>query len=121
MYILNRKGNFKTTESLNQCKDVGHNNYFYHLQIVTKGLDKDGFVIEHQEVQDAIEAAQLYGSCEELSKKIFKIVKRLMKGQKFYAYRSTIAPKREFGALDSYMEFKWYNKKIGPAALLYLS
>lgn len=120
MYILNRRGKFSATETLNQCKDIEHPLYFYHLKVVTKGLDNDGFVIDHEDINKAIISNEMYGSCEEMAKRLFKIVKKLMKGQKFVAFWCAVYASEEPEHLKSFMEFKWYNKKYGPKMLNYL-
>ena len=111
MYILNRKGvleNIRDTD--NQCKDVGHELYYYTARIVTKGLDKEGFVTDHLDVQEEYDNVILRGSCEEMCKQLFKATKKLMSGRHFYAYHVTISPIEDRFEGPSFMEFKWAKK-----------
>ena len=83
-YTVNRKGNIKTNlVSGNQCKDVGHTSYKYEAKVtVSDKLDKDGFVIDHSEIHNAVEHVfkNKMTSCEKLAlscaKRIIKMCKK---------------------------------------------
>lgn len=67
--ILNRSGKVKASESSpNQCRDVGWTDYEYKVKVyASTKLDKDGFVIDHSILYQAIQQAFTnMGSCEEL-------------------------------------------------------
>ena len=90
---LNRKGICKTTgKSSNQCKSVGHSKYEYEAKIrVLPKLDKDGFIIDHIEIHEAIENVfkGKMDSCERLGLRITYALEKLClsKGSKLkYVY-----------------------------------
>lgn len=81
--IINRKGVCKATNSShNQCKDVGHSMYTYHVRVtVGDRLDKDGFIIDHQDIHEAVDRVfkGQMSSCEKLGLKVAKSVAKATK------------------------------------------
>lgn len=69
-YVMNRTGKFEPDYyDDNQCKAKGHLEYHYHIKLVFEGackLNDDGFIIDHQEIDDVIQNLGLQGSCEEM-------------------------------------------------------
>lgn len=81
-YIMHRTGKFKPAAfSTNQCKAPKHSDYHYELVMVFKGdakLDESKFLLDHQNVDDAIVGLKLGGSCEQMHQKISKRIAKLM-------------------------------------------
>jgi len=74
VYVMERKGIFSPNKhTSNQCKDTGHNHYEYSCKIafdpMTK-LDENDFLIDHIDVNKAIQDCLLNGSCERMHKRI---------------------------------------------------
>ena len=68
--------------SANQCKDIGHSNYSYQVRVtVGDKLDKDGFIIDHQDIHDAVDRVfkGKMTSCEKLGLKVAKEVAKATK------------------------------------------
>lgn len=82
-YVMHRTGQFKPAKfSSNQCKGPGHDKYHYELVMVFNGdasLDKDYFLLDHQNVDDVIQKMRLGGSCEQMHLKISRAISKLMK------------------------------------------
>lgn len=81
-YIMERKGVFiSNTREINQCKEEGHKNYEYSCKIFFEPkttLDTDDFVIDHNEINDAVSECQKAGSCERMHINIMNaILKKL--------------------------------------------
>jgi hypothetical protein len=75
-FTLNRTGKFKLLKtSSNQCRQKGHQAYEYHIQLVVKSntLDKQGFIVDHVVIDDAVQkVTKKATSCELLCKRICK-------------------------------------------------
>lgn len=69
-FIMNRTGEFEPYGmTSNQCKAPEHKKYYYHLKLVFDGeceLDKDAFIVDHQEIDDLVASLPLLGSCEQM-------------------------------------------------------
>lgn len=58
-----------TNTSHNQCKGVGHSQYSYQVRVtVSDKLDKDGFIIDHQDIHNAVDGVfkSKMSSCEKM-------------------------------------------------------
>ena len=77
---MTREGNFMPKYStLNQCKDRGHLQYEYICRIrFNPQLDSKGFLIDHQDIDDAINSIENVGSCEECLLAMFDRVKKVL-------------------------------------------
>lgn len=82
---INRFGELQTRNvSRNQCKDVGHTHYRYHVAIkcCETNLDRNEFIIDHQILHEAVTKVFNHdmSSCEgmivRMKDKILKICKR---------------------------------------------
>lgn len=72
-FTLNRKGTFRTKLNVsNQCKAPGHVKYLYKIKAVCgPKLDKNGFIIDHIQVDRHVQAAAKHiDSCERLCEHI---------------------------------------------------
>lgn len=81
-YIMNRTGTFQVNQpSNNQCKEPNHWRYKYICTVVfspAAGLDKNGFLIDHVEIDGAIQACTLSGSCEQMHRNILRAVRDVL-------------------------------------------
>jgi len=77
---MERKGMFTSTKSSNnQCKDVGHKYYDYICIIKFQPeLDYQGFLIDHQKIDDTINSLPNTESCEECLLEMFKKMSRIL-------------------------------------------
>jgi hypothetical protein len=77
-FTINRNGTFRTKLSVsNQCKAPGHRKYSYAIK-ATCGpkLDKNGFIIDHIELDRGVQAAtKKISSCERLCESIADVIK----------------------------------------------
>ena len=84
--VISRRGilNAKGSKTDNQCAKRGHETYQYEIRVLfdpaTK-LDKSGWIIDHQLLDDAIQKAQI-DSCEIMSKQILDAVEALLRKKK---------------------------------------
>jgi len=110
IYRMTRNGEFFRSENTpNQCKVKGHMRYEYQLVLVFDPrlrLDKDGFIIDHAELDDCIKKLELSGSCEEMHKHVFSGVRKLMRKKSIplRGYKAIIKP---FPAGQAHMEYLW--------------
>lgn len=69
-FTMTRRGSLVPDKrTKNQCKQAGHERYFYEVKIVFSGLvelNKDGFIVKHEDLDAAIQKAPAIGSCEEM-------------------------------------------------------
>lgn len=69
-FTMTRRGHIVPKKATrNQCKGPGHDKYFYEVKIVFSGLvdlDKNGFIIKHEDIDKAIKASPAIGSCEQM-------------------------------------------------------
>jgi len=69
-FTMTRRGHIVPKKSTkNQCKTQGHKKYFYEVKIVFSGLvelDKNGFIVKHEDLDKAIKASPAVGSCEQV-------------------------------------------------------
>lgn len=106
--VMHRRGEFNPAQRTdNQCKVRGHHNYKYHLMFICDPkLDKSGFLIDHQLIDDSIQEVDLQGSCEEMHLQLTQCFEKLMKKAKLYkhiyAYKCIISPTLPNG--PAYME-----------------
>lgn len=75
-FTMTRRGTFTIKKSSsNQCKAPGHSKYRYVVKSECDDLlDHNGFVIDHVEVDKAVQRAVYSTSCELLCKSIVKVV-----------------------------------------------
>jgi hypothetical protein len=70
-------------------------------------LDNNGFLLDHQDIDDAIQNHDLSGSCEEMHLQLIKCFEEVMRKAKLkrnlYAYKAIISPTLPNG--PAYMEF----------------
>ena len=69
VWTIHREGTFKTFKSSdNQCKSKGTSVFVYMWDAVVKGnLNEEGYVIDHDTINEAIKKLELTGSCEEMA------------------------------------------------------
>lgn len=69
-FTMTRRGSLHPEKSTpNQCKEEGHKEYFYELVIIFHGgspLDKNAFIVEHSELDNAVKSVDCTGSCEQM-------------------------------------------------------
>jgi hypothetical protein len=94
IYRMNRKGIFlpiKHTE--NQCGKEGNQSYEYLLTIIVKNqLDNKGFIIDHDDLNKAIQECPIYGSCEEMQRLIHKKITEILPEGILLGYKCVIKP-----------------------------
>lgn len=76
--VLIREGSFSLdTSDPNQCRDVGHRNYRYSCRVTcrTDQLNDRGFLIDHDDIHNAVLKAAQAMSCEELCLRLVRAVK----------------------------------------------
>jgi hypothetical protein len=81
--FINRRGVIQTTaQDANQCKAIGHGEYFYHVRIeCTPKLDGNRFLVDHVVLDDAITTLgkkRSVGSCEQLGLNIINTVELVL-------------------------------------------
>lgn len=97
-YVMHRIGRFEVEKSAeNQCKAPGWPAYEYQLKMVFDGnmtLDTDGFIVEHQDIDDLVQGLKMTGSCELLVRKIVDRVTKMCgyKALPLLAIRGLIRP-----------------------------
>jgi len=102
-FVMERVGHFKPHKATsNQCKGVGHHGYNYTCKIVfdpTIRLDSRGFLIDHQDVDDAIRNIKHAGSCEEMHQVIMKTILTTLERKRVdpMAVKVVITPIDEMG------------------------
>lgn len=78
---INRFGTTLTNDtSPNQCKDVGHKQYRYHVTVTchSKNLDEQGFIVDHLDLHDTMQKDMAkISSCEETVVKCAESIDRL--------------------------------------------
>lgn len=79
---INRIGylQFPDNATSNQCKTTGHTDYRYELQVhcgMGTKLDRDGFIIDHQHLDNAVQKVHL-SSCEKMGAEIISQVSRVL-------------------------------------------
>lgn len=82
-FIVNRSGKIKLDNSdANQCKDVGHQDYSYHVAATCPPrLNPRGFVIDHTDIHNAVQSVREAGSCELLCEAIQTAIENIMYSQ----------------------------------------
>lgn len=98
-YILTRRGIFRPSEfTNNQCKEYGWKEYHYQIAVVVDShLDRDGFIIDHQRIDNMIQGMKLSGSCEQMHNSICSDLQQLLTGHdvNLYACKTIICPEEE--------------------------
>lgn len=117
VYLMHRRGKFKPFQhTSNQCKGKYHSEYHYHIMFLCNvKLDKNGFLLDHQLIDDAIQDIQLSGSCEEMHLTLKDCFDEVMKKSKLkrnvLAYKAIISPTIPNGV--AYMEYIQVYKETG--------
>lgn len=110
LYIMTRKGTFRPSGlSDNQCARDGHSLYHYIVKVICPGdlrLDKDDFIIKHEDIDEIIQISVLEGSCENMINTIVRNIINLFKVKAIMllGIKCTIKPKL---LPDSYIEKMW--------------
>lgn len=97
-YLMERTGIFsRYHNSPNQCKGEGHIQYNYVAKLLFDErikLDGNGFIIDHIDVDKAIQGTKLEGSCEQMHIEIEQALRGLMDTRKvpMIAMKITIIP-----------------------------
>lgn len=114
IYRMHRMGTIKPSESTsNQCKDVGHPEYLYEVILVFPpgaALDANGFLMDHYDIDKAIQESYIAGSCEEMHPSILEaVIRGFMEKNAVLpiAYRCTLKPGPNALA---FMEYTWVLK-----------
>lgn len=84
-FTLNRTGNFTLkNKSKNQCRAIGHEIFSYHVLLNVKPvLDKQGFIVDHEVINKAVQrAVNKATSCELLCLHICKEIESTLKKMK---------------------------------------
>jgi hypothetical protein len=94
IYRMNRKGSFSVShKTANQCGAEGLERYEFEITTILKqDLDEDGFVFDHDLIQATIDNLTIYGSCEEMQKKIYKAIKEVIPSDVLLGYKCAIRP-----------------------------
>lgn len=114
-YVMSRTGKFKPKRmTSNQCRGKGHPDYHYKVNVVfspNAELDKNSFLIDHQEIDDCVQKCKLVGSCETMHIAILEEL-RSMFGDKdipVIGIRSTIFPVLEGGS--AVLSYTWISPR----------
>lgn len=113
---INRFGLLVSTGvSANQCKTLNHTHYEYHVAVTCGSkLDKEGFVINHTDIDRVIQEAFHAGmdSCEVLLIRIINAVEAVMKKHRVevFAIYGKLAPilivaSKEYAYMEITREF----------------
>lgn len=95
IFRMERTGVFQASSATeNQCGKVGVIAYSYKVVVLLgKELDEKGFTLDHNVIDINISNSNIYGSCEEMQKKIYDNIKNLfIPGNKIIGYKCTIKP-----------------------------
>jgi hypothetical protein len=89
-FTMTRKGTLHPSKrTSNQCKQPEHSEYFYVVNIVFRGdvpLDKNKFIVKHEELDAAIRNSFTNGSCEEMHLIIRQKIRAFFKAKKLTSY-----------------------------------
>lgn len=97
-YTMTRRGTLSPDDiTSNQCKDVGHNTYYYTVVVEFQPnilLDEKDFLIDHTDINRSIQESVLMGSCEGLCRIIARQTIQALenKHQKWAKISVTIQP-----------------------------
>lgn len=115
-YIMTRNGQFiRSKDTPNQCVKVGKQIYEYEIKLLFHGnieLDKNGFIVKHEEIDEIIQKLNLSGSCEEMHKTLSKAISQFFQF-KLIGYKAIIKPplyKNE--VLIASLDYCWVNNPI---------
>lgn len=109
-FVMHRQGSFEpNNHTVNQCKEPGHDIYYYHLKLVFDGsakLNDQAFLIDHQDLDDLITSLPLAGSCEQMQQQINKVIVPMIARRKLplLACKCTLQPSLDAGA-PAWLEF----------------
>jgi hypothetical protein len=116
---MKRSGVFapETTHASNQCKEKSTHLYDYECKILfdeSQQLDNQEFLIEHQDIDDAIQKLNLNGSCEIMAKDIVELLQSFfeLKKKKVNGIKIEIFPYPRGKANMSYIYIK--DKSFAP-------
>jgi hypothetical protein len=104
---VNRKGEAAVTRTTdNQCREVGHMRYLYHVSAAVPDtkVDKQGFVIDHVEMSEIAEMGVAPGgSCEQIARRIGEAMVKRLSGKAWVYVR--IEPVIDNGRPQSWTEW----------------
>lgn len=105
VYRMNREGVFSPSKHTeNQCGKEGTFHYSYLLTIIVRNkLDNKGFIIDHDDLNNAIQNTEIFGSCEEMQRIIHKTVINTLPQGVLLGYKCVIKP-LDFGS-KAFIEF----------------
>ena len=125
LFKLHREGYFKPAFSTkNQCRDVGFKEYKYKITcLFREDLDKQGFLVDHYNIDDAIQQSHIEGSCEEMHLQISDILIDVLEDLGAIGFKILIYPrdkKKNNSRPEAYMEYIKAIKYISDAELVIL-
>jgi hypothetical protein len=89
-FTMTRRGSLVPEKpTKNQCKAPGHKQYYYEVKIVFSGLvdlDKNGFIVKHEDLDAAIKNGPVGGSCEQMHLDIRERLHAFFKKKKLTLY-----------------------------------
>jgi hypothetical protein len=97
-FIMHRMGNFKIAlDTKNQCRAVGQHDFQYKLRMVfdaEKALDKDDYLIPHEDIDATLRKIKVAGSCERVQKQLCDALIILMQERKvpLLGFKCTVLP-----------------------------
>lgn len=116
--LITRNGIISTNKSTsNQCGSVGVYIYEYELKILFSNkakLDKNGFLIDHQDIDDAVKKVKI-GSCEEMAERILSEIEKLLNSKEipFFGLKVKIQPLLRAEKNSAFFQmFRAHNQKL---------
>ena len=105
VYRMNREGVFSPSKHTdNQCGKEGTMHYSYLLTIIVRNkLDNKGFIIDHDELNNAIQNTEIFGSCEEMQRIVHNTIINTLPQGVLLGYKCVIKP-IDFGS-KAFIEF----------------
>jgi hypothetical protein len=89
-FTMTRRGSLVPKKhTTNQCKAEGHSRYYYEVKIVFSGLadlDADGFIVKHEDLDEAIQESPAVGSCEQMHLDIRERLHAFFKSKDLHYY-----------------------------------
>lgn len=94
VYRMNREGVFSPSKHTeNQCGKEGTMHYSYLLTIIVRNkLDDKGFIIDHDDLNNAIQNTEIFGSCEEMQRIIHNCIVNTLPQGILLGYKCVVRP-----------------------------
>ena len=91
---MNREGVFSPSKHTeNQCGKEGTMHYSYLLTIIVRNkLDEKGFIIDHDDLNNAIQNTEIFGSCEEMQRIIHNCIVNTLPQGILLGYKCVVRP-----------------------------